>query len=94
MRGFLLSLALATLVAWAAPAGPAEAVPVLTSAAPVLTNAAPAYALQIPDKKIKITIGDADAHWYRNPVWIAIGALAAVVLVLLIIVARHSTIRD
>ncbi len=97
MRGVLLSLMFAAIVAFAAPAQIAAHAP---TAAPSLQNAAHVYALQIPDKKVTITIGDKDAtaHWYRNPVWIAIGVLAVLVVILLIILAARgggtTIIRD
>lgn len=86
MRGLLLSLAFAVMVAFAAPAHAAHA----QKTVPSLQTSAPVYALQIPDKKIEITIGDKDAHWYRSPVWIAIGVLALIVLVLLIVIATRG----
>lgn len=88
MRGLMLSLAFAVVVALAGPARVAHA----AGPMPSLHNAAPAFALQVPDKKIEITIGDRNAgpHWYRNPVWIAIGVLAVVVLILLIVVATRG----
>jgi hypothetical protein len=52
---------------------------------------APLFALQIPDKKIEITVGDGGhAAWYHNPVWVAIGILAAVLIVLLVVLAARS----
>ena len=97
MRGLLLSLAFAVTVALAAPAAHAARA---SKIAPSLEKAAPVYALQIPDKKIEITVGDrgGSVRWYRNPVWIAIGVLALIVLVLLIIIAARgggtTIIRD
>ncbi len=84
MRGVLLSLAVVGLIALAAPSRASAA---YASGSPVV-GAQPAHvvALQIPDKKIEITIGDRNSTaWYRNPVWIAIGVLAAVVILLLIV---------
>ena len=51
---------------------------------------APLFALQIPDKKIEITVGSGGhAAWYHSPVWIAIGILAAaIVLLLIVLIAR------
>ena len=56
----------------------------------LMMSAASPFALQLPDKKIEITVGDhAAAAWYHSPVWIAIGILAIVVVVLLVaLVAR------
>jgi hypothetical protein len=54
-----------------------------------VTASAPVYALQVPDKKIEITVGDrgGGVRWYRSPVWVAIGAIAAVIVLLLVILA-------
>jgi membrane protein DedA with SNARE-associated domain len=52
----------------------------------LMVTAASPFALQIPDKKIEITVGDhASAAWYHNPMWIAIAILAAVLVVLLVV---------
>jgi hypothetical protein len=96
MRSILLSLALAGIVTLAAPAASSASV----AAATPTISAAPVYALQVEDKKIEITIGDRDGglRWYRNPIWIAIGALAVVVILLLVVIAARSggttVIRD
>jgi hypothetical protein len=93
MRGFLIALAAFLAVAIGGAAQPAASA--LAASSPASISAAPAvYALQIPDKKIEITVGDRDEDWYRNPMWIAIGVLAAIVIVLLAVVAsRRRTIR-
>jgi hypothetical protein len=55
----------------------------------ILTIAtASTLALQIPDKKIEITIGDHASAWYQNPMWVAICILAVAVVLLLFFVAR------
>ena len=89
MRGILLSLTFAFALIGVAPARSASAVP--ASVTPSM-SAAPVYALQIPDKKIEITVGEkgTTVAWYRNPVWIAIAALAVIVLLLLVIVAARG----
>ena len=47
---------------------------------------------QAPSQNIDITVGDrATTGWYRNPVWIAIGALAAFVVVLLIVMLARGS---
>jgi len=54
--------------------------------------ASPVVAVQIPDKKIEITVGDRDARaaWYRSPVWIAIGILAVVVVLLIVVLIARG----
>ena len=86
MRGILLSLAFAGIIAAAAPATSSASV---LTAAPTVSASAQVYALQVPDKKIEITVGDRNGgvRWYRSPVWIAIGAIAAVIVLLLVILA-------
>jgi hypothetical protein len=97
MRGILLSLIFAGAIAAAAPATPSAAA---ISVAPTISATAPVYALQVPDKKIEITVGDRDGgvRWYRNPVWIALGALAVIVVLLLVVIAARgggtTIIRD
>ena|SRR5258707_1237391 len=86
MRGVLLSVAFASILTIFAPAksfaATAQTVPAMTSAP------APVVALQIPDKTIEISVNDRSAvRWYRNPVWVAIGILAAIVILLLIVMA-------
>jgi hypothetical protein len=86
MRGILLSLAFAGIMAAAAPATSFASA---LTAAPTISASAPVYALQVPDKKIEITVGDRSGgvRWYRSPVWIAIGAIAVVIVLLLVILA-------
>jgi hypothetical protein len=55
----------------------------------VLFAAASPLALQIPDKKIEITVGD-HAVWYHNPVWVAIGILAVVVVLLIVVLIARG----
>ena len=89
MRGVLLSLAFACVLAAAAPARTSAAV---RSTMPTISASAPAYALQIPDKKIEVSVGNRDGGvaWYRNPVWIAIGVLAVIVLLLIVVLATRG----
>ena len=86
MRGILLSLVIAFALTAPRPA-PVHAV--TAHASPSISAASSVYALQIPDKKIEISVGDRSGGgaWYRNPVWIAFGVLAVIVLLLLVIVA-------
>jgi Mn2+/Fe2+ NRAMP family transporter len=87
MRGILLSLVFAALVAATVPtAGTALGAVV----APTVSAAASSFAQDVPDKKIEVTVGGGGVRWYRSPVWIAIGAIAAVVVLLLVILAVRS----
>jgi hypothetical protein len=63
---------------------------VLSALVLLMVTASTPFALQLPDKKIEITIGDHAPAWYHNPVWIAIGILAIVVIVLLIVVLTRG----
>jgi hypothetical protein len=65
-----------------------------SSNAPAISAAsAPTFALQEPEKKIDITVGDrgGSAPWYRSPVWIAIGSIAVLLLLLIIVLALRGT---
>ena len=91
MRGVLLSLALAFVVAAAAPtkavASPTN-LPSLTFA-----SASTSGSLQAPDKPINIDVTvnrQGGRMWYRSPVWIAIGAVAAVVVLLMIVLIARG----
>ncbi len=55
----------------------------------LMLTAPSAFALQIPDKKIQITVGDRSA-WYQDPLWITIGILAIVIVLLIVLVARRG----
>jgi hypothetical protein len=50
------------------------------------------------DVDINVNHGGSGARWYANPVWIAIGALALIVLIVLIVMAARgggtTVIRD
>src|SRR5436189_2501827 len=75
MRGVLFAFAAMWLLV-SAPRVDASAL----SAAAVPAISAPsvaAFALQVPDKKIDVTVGERSGGgvWYRSPVWIAIGVL-------------------
>jgi len=86
MRGVLMALAVALALtaaptpALAAPHGAAIAAPTV-------------YALQqtpAPEKTIEINVTHGGGRWYANPVWIAIGAVAAVLVLLLIVLAARG----
>jgi hypothetical protein len=86
MRGILLSVVLAG--AFSIAAATTQPVSAMTTAPTISAATAPVYALQVPDKQIEITVNDrGGVRWYRNPVWIAIGAIGAVVVLMLVILA-------
>ena len=88
MRGILLSLALLFVVGAAAPITSAHwGVPVV-SAAP----ASQVVLQQNPtrDINVDVNVNRGGGAWYRSPVWIAIGVLAAIVILLLIVVAARG----
>jgi hypothetical protein len=89
MRGVLFALA----AMWLLVSAPrANALTLTAAAAPTISAQSTAIALQVPDKKIEVTVGDRSGGgvWYRSPVWIAIGVLAFVVLVMLIVLLSRS----
>jgi lysylphosphatidylglycerol synthetase-like protein (DUF2156 family) len=57
-----------------------------TVSALVLTTATRAYA-QVQDAKIEIQTTDSHGAWYTQPVWIAIGIIALVLILVLIAMA-------
>jgi len=57
-----------------------------TAGALVLATATRAYAL-VQDAKIEIKTTDSHGAWYTQPVWIAIGIIALVLIVALIAMA-------
>ena len=91
MRGFLICLAAAFVLAVSAPA---HANVVKSSSVPSISSPSTiVYALQTPDKKIDIDISTnrgGGGKWYANPVWIAIGAVAAIVVLLLVVMAARG----
>jgi len=88
MRSVLFACAVACLLAAAAPRVHAAPALAMTSA---LSSAPAVVALQVPDKKIEVTVGEhGGGVWYRSPVWIAIGVLAFIVLILLIVMLSRS----
>jgi len=92
MRGVLLSLALAFVLMGAAPATSSAAA---MSTAPAISAASsPVFALQqVPDKTVNvdINVGHSARAWYKSPVWIAIGALAVIVVLMLIVMAARGS---
>ena len=57
-----------------------------TASALALTTATRAYAL-VQDAKIEIKTTDSHGAWYTQPVWIAIGIIALVLIIALIAMA-------
>jgi hypothetical protein len=91
MRGFLICLAAAFVLAISAPA---HASVVKSSSVPTISSPSTVvYALQqTPDKQIDINISTnkGGGKWYANPMWIAIGAVAAIVVLLLVVLAARG----
>jgi hypothetical protein len=46
--------------------------------------------MQDPPAKIEVTTTDTHTVWYTNPVWLAIGGLAALVIIALIVMAARG----
>jgi len=92
MRSILLALAFVTIFITGAAPARAE-LSLQTVGTP--TIAATTYALQQPapkDLNVDINVNRGGGSvWYRSPVWIAIGALAGVVLLVLIILAVRGS---
>jgi hypothetical protein len=90
MRGILLSVVLAGAFAIAAPT--TQSVSAMTTTPTIAAASAPVYALQVPDKRIEITVGErGGVRWYRNPVWIALAAFGAIIILLLVILAVRGS---
>ena len=88
MRGVLLSLALVVGVAVLAPQPTSAS---LVSAGTTASMSA-SHDFQNPPKDVNvdINVNRGGGRWYASPVWIAIGAVAAVLVLLLIILAARS----
>ena len=91
MRGFLISLAAAFVLAMSMPA---QAKVVNSSDAPSISSSATVvYALQVPDKSVDINVDinkGGGGKWYANPIWIGIGAVAIIVVLLLVVLAARG----
>ena len=102
--GMFLSLAFALMLSvWSTPSvaavGSSHDATVVALQQPSSGGAAPAQ----PGGKLDVDInvnhgGSGAARWYANPLWIAIGALALIVLIVLIVMAARgggtTVIRD
>jgi hypothetical protein len=90
MRGVLFACA----AMWLLMSAPrADASTLAASSAPTISAPSAVFAVQVPDKKIEVTVGEqrsGGGMWYRSPVWIAIGVLALIVLVMLIVLLTRS----
>jgi hypothetical protein len=101
--GMFLSLAFALMLSvWSTPsvaaAGSSHDTSVVALQAPSGGGAPAAQAGGKLDVDINVNHGGSGARWYANPVWIAIGALALIVLIVLIVMAGRgggtTVIRD
>ena len=92
--GILVSLAFAAVLSlWATPTFAAGLVSHSTSIVAMQQpsgGAAPAQPGGKLDVDINVNHGDGGGRWYRNPMWIAIGALAVIVLIALIVMAGRG----
>jgi hypothetical protein len=90
MRGVLLSLVCAAgLLALT----PTKSIASFAPGHAVVSAAAPVFAMQQPGKSVDININTntgGGGRWYRNPMWIAILAIGAVVLLMLIVMAARG----
>jgi hypothetical protein len=90
MRTFILTLAvLAGLLVIPAPHTGSSAAPEMAIGTAVLD----AHALEAqegPQIKVEINKGGGDRMWYANPLWMAIGGLALVMLIVLIVMATKG----
>lgn len=93
MRAVVFGIALALGLAIAIPA-PASTLAVSSTAlAAVSSSAVVAANFQPEGKDFKVDINvnrDGGDRWYANPVWMAIGGLAVLVLLVLIVMAMRG----
>lgn len=54
--------------------------------------AAPLALLQDPASPVKVEVHTTESHtvWYTNPVWLAIGGIALVIVIMLIVMAARG----
>src|SRR5215471_7627725 len=93
--GVLLSLAFALILSvWSTPSLAAAGGSHGTTVVALQQQPSGGGAQAQPGGKLDIDInvnhGNSARRWYTNPVWIAIGALAAIVLILLIVIAARG----
>lgn len=93
LPSILLSSAAALVLATAAAPPRAEAAPAPVPAA-VAATTAPTLHVLATAQDIQVDINEnRGGAWYTNPVWIAIGVIALVVIVLLIVMAGRGGSR-
>ena len=90
MRAVVFGIALALGLAIAIPA-PAAALDVASTAVAAEASGTVMTADLQPDLKVDINVnrGGGD-RWYANPVWMAIGGLAVLVLLVLVVMAMRG----
>jgi hypothetical protein len=87
MRAVLFAIALAIGLAIAIPA-PAAALDISSIAVAATASGAVMTADLQPDLKVDINVDrGGGGRWYANPVWMAIGGLAVLVLLVLFVMA-------
>jgi hypothetical protein len=89
MRAVLFGIALALGLAIAIPA-PASALDVSSTAIAADSSSSMTVADFQPegkDLKVDINVNRGGGRWYANPIWMAIGGLAVLVLLVLIVMA-------
>lgn len=86
MRAVLFAIALALGLAIAIPA-PAAALDVSSIAVAATAAGAVMTADLQPELKVDINVDRGGGRWYANPVWMAIGGLAVLVLLVLFVMA-------
>lgn len=93
--GMFVSLAFAMMLSlWSLPAAAAPAQSTHGTAVVALQQPAAGSAQAQPSGKVDVDInvnrGGHGGRWYANPLWIAIGALALIVLIALIVMAGRG----
>jgi hypothetical protein len=80
--------ALVLATAPVAPRAQATTMPVSVHAVPFTASVAVVGTIQ--DAKVDISVNDNKGAWYTNPVWIAIGIIALVLIIALIAMAGRG----
>lgn len=93
--GIFVSLAFAVMLSWlSTPSVAAQLVGSHGTAIVALQQPSGAGAQAQPSGKLDVDInvnhGGGGGRWYANPMWIAIGALAVIVLIALIVMAGRG----
>lgn len=91
----ILTLATAVLFAsaTASSAAPSSSAGVTVSAmtiAPTSFTLAVTQDPQPPKTEVKVDIGDNDTVWYTDPLWLALGAIALLVVIVLAVMAARG----